>query len=60
MLTLCSYKLAEKLSERLDEMSKDLASMVEEINASSSSLKNSKTNDPVRATSHHLVFANIR
>lgn len=42
------YLLAEKLSSRLDEMSKDLGSMVEEINDASSSLnKNSKPDDPV-------------
>lgn len=42
------YKLAEKLSDRLDEMGKDLGSMIEEINDASSSLnKNSKADDPV-------------
>jgi hypothetical protein len=49
-LTYPRYKLAEKLSERLDDMGKDLTSMVEEINASSSALKNSKTDDPVSYT----------
>ena len=44
-----SYKLAEKLSDRLDEMSKDLTTMIEEINVSSSALKNSsKADDTVR------------
>jgi nuclear pore complex protein Nup62 len=42
------YNLAEKLSDRLDEMGKDLGSMIEEINDASSSLnKNSKADDPV-------------
>ena len=42
------YKLAEKLSLRLDEMGKDLNSMVEEINDASSSLnKTTKPDDPV-------------
>jgi nuclear pore complex protein Nup62 len=40
--------LAEKLSDRLDEMGKDLTSMIEEINNASSSLsKTSKADDPV-------------
>lgn len=43
------YKLAEKLSERLDEMGKDLISMIEEVNGASSTLsKTSKANEPVR------------
>ena len=42
------YQLAEKLSTRLEEMNKDLNSMVEEINDASSSLnKNAKPDDPV-------------
>lgn len=42
------YKLAEKLSERLDDMGKDLTSMIEEINSASSTLsKTSKPDDPV-------------
>ena len=48
MLTLHSYQLAEKLSDRLDEMGKDLTGMIEEINDASSTLsKNSNTDDPV-------------
>ena len=44
----CRYKLAEKLSDRLGEMGKDLASMIEEINDASSNLsKTSKSDDPV-------------
>ena len=43
-----SYQLAYKLSDRLDEMGKDLTSMIEEINDASSTLsKNVKTDDPV-------------
>ena len=43
-----SYNLAERLADRLDEMNKDLTSMVEEINDASSHLsKNSKADDPV-------------
>lgn len=42
------YKLAEKMSERLEEMGKDLGEMIEEINSASASLnKNSKADDPV-------------
>lgn len=40
----CSYKLAEKVSDRLTEMSQDLSSMIEEINSVSAAL--SKTNKP--------------
>lgn len=44
----CSYQLANKLSERLDEMAKDLGSMIDEINDASSTLsQNSKADDPV-------------
>ncbi|MCJ1299039.1 FG-nucleoporin nsp1 [Hypocenomyce scalaris] len=54
-----TYKLAEKLSDRMDEMGKDLTSMIEEINDASSSLsKNSKADDPlsqiVRILNSHL------
>ncbi|KAF5014582.1 hypothetical protein F66182_14381 [Fusarium sp. NRRL 66182] len=43
-----TYKLAEKLSERLDEMGKDLGSMIEEINNASSTLsKTNKTDEPI-------------
>lgn len=49
MLTItCSYQLANKLSERLDEMGKDLGNMIEEINDASSTLsKTGKADDPV-------------
>lgn len=42
------YKLAEKLAGRLDDMGKDLTSMIQEINTASSSLsKAGKPDDPV-------------
>lgn len=42
------YTLAEKLAGRLDDMGKDLTSMIQEINAASSSLsKAGKPDDPV-------------
>ncbi|KAL8768823.1 MAG: hypothetical protein Q9203_002737 [Teloschistes exilis] len=55
-----TYQLAEKLSTRLDEMGKDLVSMIEEINDASSSLnKTAKPNDPlsqvVRVLNGHLT-----
>ncbi|KAL8950320.1 MAG: hypothetical protein Q9222_003643 [Ikaeria aurantiellina] len=55
-----TYQLAEKLSARLDEMGKDLGSMIEEINDASSSLnKNAKPDDPlsqvVRVLNSHLT-----
>ncbi|KAL8903270.1 MAG: hypothetical protein Q9207_004039 [Kuettlingeria erythrocarpa] len=54
-----TYQLAEKLSTRLDEMGKDLGSMIEEINDASSSLnKNARPDDPlsqvVRVLNGHL------
>lgn len=49
------YKLAEKMSEKLDEMGKDLGEMIAEINNASSTLnKNSKADDPVSFYYHHL------
>lgn len=40
--------MAEKLSERLDEMGKDLTSMIEEVNGASSTLsKTNKADEPV-------------
>ncbi|KAL8989708.1 MAG: hypothetical protein Q9177_001466 [Variospora cf. flavescens] len=55
-----TYQLAEKLSTRLDEMGRDLGSMIEEINHASSSLnKNTKPDDPlsqvVRVLNSHLT-----
>ena len=49
------YKLAEKMSEKLDEMGKDLGEMIAEINNASTTLnKNSKADDPVSFYYHHL------
>ena len=43
-----TYKLAEKLTDRLDDMGKDLAKMIKEINDMSGTLsKGSKPDDPV-------------
>ncbi|ELR06292.1 FG-nucleoporin nsp1 [Pseudogymnoascus destructans] len=43
------YKLAEKLAGRLDDMGKDLTSMIQEINTASSSLsKAGKPDDPLQ------------
>ncbi|KAL8942444.1 MAG: hypothetical protein Q9211_001387 [Gyalolechia sp. 1 TL-2023] len=55
-----TYELAEKLSTRLDEMGKDLGSMIDEINDASSALnKNTKPDDPlsqvVRVLNSHLA-----
>ena len=62
-----SYKLAEKLSERLDEMGKDLTSMIEEVNGASSTLsKTNKADEPVCqrssiwSTSMHLLTHSTR
>lgn len=42
------YKTAEKLSDRLDEMGKDLTSMIEEVNGASATLsKTHKADEPV-------------
>lgn len=43
-----TYKLAEKLTEKLDDMNKDLRSMINEINDATAALsKGSKADDPV-------------
>lgn len=45
-----TYQLAEKLSERLDDMGRDLQSMIEEVNAANSGLgKSNKVDEPVCA-----------
>ncbi|KAJ9242143.1 hypothetical protein DTO169E5_3364 [Paecilomyces variotii] len=54
-----TYKLAEKLSERLDEMGKDLTSMIEEVNGATATLsKTNKADEPisqiVRILNSHL------
>ncbi|KAK4956915.1 FG-nucleoporin nsp1 [Elasticomyces elasticus] len=57
-----TYKLAERCHDRLDEMGRDLGSMIEEINAASSKLGSNKKNsaeDPlsqiVRVLNAHLL-----
>jgi nuclear pore complex protein Nup62 len=55
-----TYKLAEKLTQHLDERSRDLAKMVQEINDVSGTLsKSNKTEDPlsqiVRVLNGHLA-----
>ncbi|PYH40911.1 putative nucleoporin Nsp1 [Aspergillus saccharolyticus JOP 1030-1] len=55
-----TYKTAERLSERLDEMGKDLTSMIEEVNSASATLsKTSKADEPisqiVRILNSHLA-----
>lgn len=54
-----SYQLASRLSERLDEMGKDLTDMIEEINDASSTLnKHSKADDPV-SPNYHIIEADL-
>ncbi|CAD6571515.1 MAG: FG-nucleoporin nsp1 [Alectoria sarmentosa] len=55
-----TYQIASKVSERLDEMGKDLTTMIEEINDASSTLsKTGKADDPltqvVRVLNGHLT-----
>lgn len=53
-----TYKLAEKLTDRLDDMGKDLTKMIKEINDMSSSLsKGSKPDDPVRLVFYATIAA---
>lgn len=48
-----TYKLAEKLTDRLDEMGKDLSKMIKEINDISGTLsKGNKPDDPVSSSLH--------
>jgi nuclear pore complex protein Nup62 len=48
-----TYKLAEKLTDRLDEMGKNITSMIEAVNDASSNLsKSSKADDPVSTCAH--------
>jgi nuclear pore complex protein Nup62 len=52
-----TYKLAEKLADRLDEMGKDLTSMIQEINNASATLtKTSKPDDPVSSVTWALLI----
>ena len=58
VLIVCSYKTAEKVSERLTEMGKDLTSMIEEINAASAMIsKTTKPDDPVSYSEFSLAVA---
>lgn len=51
-----TYKLAEKLTDRLDEMGRDLSKMIKEINDISGSLSNgNKPDDPVSLSSHNFI-----
>ncbi|KIW89030.1 uncharacterized protein Z519_10515 [Cladophialophora bantiana CBS 173.52] len=55
-----TYKLAEKLGERLEEMERDLGSMVDEVNAANASLsRSSKGDEPitqiVKILNSHLI-----
>lgn len=53
-----TYKLAEKLTDRLDDMGKDLTKMIKEINDMSSAVsKGSKPDDPV--CSVFLFFSSV-
>lgn len=52
-----TYKLAEKLTDRLDDMGKDLSKMIKEINDMSSTVsKGSKPDDPVCFTHSFFFF----
>lgn len=58
-----SYKLAEKLQDRLNELNKDLTEMIEEINSTSQTLsKTGKPDDPVYPPALTLILpcTNIR
>lgn len=60
-----TYKLAEKLTQQLDEKSRDLSKMVKEINEISGTLsKGAKAEDPVSFTTNEIftnhVYANTR
>lgn len=45
-----TYKAAEKLGERLNELNQDLGEMIEEVNGVTGSLSRSKADDPVSCT----------
>jgi nuclear pore complex protein Nup62 len=50
-----TYKLAEKLTDRLDEMGKNITGMIEAVNDASSNLsKSSKADDPVSIWDTHI------
>ena len=53
-----TYKLAEKLQDRLNELNKDLTEMIEEINTTSQTLsKTGKPDDPVRIILSPVLYA---
>jgi len=55
-----TYKTAEKLTDRLDDMGKDLTKMIKEINEMSGTLsKGSKPDDPVCFLSSLLEYAKL-
>lgn len=59
-----TYKLAEKMSDRLEDMGKDLTSMIEEVNGVSATLsKTNKADEPVaqivRILNSHLYQLQI-
>jgi Nsp1-like C-terminal region len=58
-----TYKLAERLSERLEDMGRDLGSMIEEINAANAGLsKTARPDEPVSSTlflSSFLPFTGV-
>ena len=45
---LFRYKLAEKLSDRLDDMGNSITNMIEETNGASTGLSKTKVDEPVR------------
>lgn len=55
-----TYKLAEKLTQQLDEKSRDLSKMVKEINDISGTLsKGAKTEDPVSNTQFPVMNSSV-
>ena len=53
VLTSISYKTAERVSERIKDMGRDLTTMIEEINDASASIsKTNKADDPVSNMIH--------
>ena len=55
-----SYKLAEKLQDRLNELNKDLTEMIEEVNSTSQTLsKTGKPDDPVSSSALTLIHTTL-
>lgn len=53
-----TYKTAEKISDKLNDMGKDLTSMIDEINSASAAIsKTSKPDDPVSCELFRVLFA---